>query len=228
MDLARRVELIKLDSAALADAAGTDLHAPVPSCPEWDLAGLVRHVLQVHRSWGRIVGERIMEESSWSEDPLPPDDEVVAEFRANAIQFADLLGATDPAQPCWTWGPEQNAGFVQRFQVQEAALHRWDAENAVGEPRPIAADGAADSIEQVSHLLPLIGAGMPSAYEVVATDAPLEITLTPEPTLPVAGRLRGTASDLLLVGWKRLPLDAVDVTGDRDAIAAAIDAIFTD
>jgi uncharacterized protein (TIGR03083 family) len=227
VDLARRVDLIKADSAALADAADQDLAARIPSCPDWSMADLVRHLLQVHRSWGRIVSEGIME-PSWSEAPLPENDTVVAEFRANAIWLADVLGATDPATPCWTWGPEQNAGFVQHFQVQEAALHRWDAESAVGIPRPIATDGAADALELDNDLLPLVAKDVPAAFTVVATDAPFEITMTPSPELPVAGSLRGTASDLLLVFWKRLPLDTVDVTGDPTAVAAAIASIDID
>ena len=171
MDLARRVELIKLDSAALADAADTDLRVRIPTCPEWDMAALVRHILQVHRSWCLIVDEGRMA-PDWSEAPMPPDAELVAEFRTNAIRFADVLGATDPAKQCWTWGPEQNAGFVQRFQVQEVALHRRDAEQAVGKAEPIAADGAADAIELVNLLLPAAAPGMRSAFRVTATDAP--------------------------------------------------------
>lgn len=227
MELVRRVELIKLDSAALADAAEADLTSPIPSCPGWTMADLVRHVLQVHRSWGRIVGEGLME-PKWSEAPMPPDDQLVAEFRANAIRFADVIGATEPDKPCWTWGPTQDAAFVQRFQVQEVALHRYDAEAAVGTPGPIAADGAADAIELDNQLLPDAAAGATSAFTVIATDAPLEITMTAKPDLPVAGTLRGGASDLLLVFWKRLPLDAVDVTGDREAIADAIAAVDID
>jgi uncharacterized protein (TIGR03083 family) len=227
VDLARRVELITLDSAALADAAGTDLRVRIPACPEWDMAALVRHILQVHRSWCLIVDEGRME-PDWSEAPMPPDDELVAGFRADAIRFAAVLGATDPAKPCWTWGPEQNAGFVQRFQVQEAALHRRDAEQAVGNARPIAADGAADAIELVNLLLPAAAPGLRSAFGVTATDAPLDVTMGSAPDLPVVGALRGGASDLLLVLWKRLPLDAVEATGDVDLIAAAIAAIDID
>ena len=81
------------------------------------MADLVRHVLQVHRSWGRIVAEGITE-PDWSEEPLPGDDDLLAAFRANAARFTDVLAAIDSEKPCWTWGPEQNAGFVQRFQVR--------------------------------------------------------------------------------------------------------------
>lgn len=227
MDLARRVDLVKLDSTALADAADRDLGAVIPTCPDWVMADLVRHVLRVHRSWCHIVDAGLLE-PDWSEPQFPPDDDLVAELRETAFRFADVLGATDPAKPCWTWGPEQNAGFVQRFQVQEAALHRWDAERAVGAPGPIAADGAADALALVSRLLPANATAAPVAFEVIATDAPLSVTMSASPELPVVGALRGTASDLLLVGWKRLPIEAVEATGDVDGIAAAIAAIDID
>jgi hypothetical protein len=52
MDLARRVDLIRADRADAADRA---LTAPITSCPERVMAGHVRHILQVHRSWGRTI-----------------------------------------------------------------------------------------------------------------------------------------------------------------------------
>ncbi len=197
MDLSRRVELITTDSQLLAAAAGRDLTARVPSCPGWSTADLVRHVLEVHRSWSRIVADG-RTEPDWRDEPVPNDADLVRELLAGALRFADVLGRTDPEQPCWTWGPEQNAGFVQRFQVQEAALHRWDAEQAVGTPAPI------------------------------TTDTPVDVTLRPNPDTAVVGARRGTASDLLLVYWRRLPLDTVDVSGDGAAIAATIGAADLD
>ncbi len=227
MHLARRVELITTDSNALADAAARDLTAPIPSCPDWVMADLVRHIFAVHESWCRIVAEGLAE-PDWPEHSFPPDDELVEAFRAHAEHFAEVLGATDPEAPCWTWGPEQNAGFVQRFQVQEAALHRWDAESAVGTAGPIAADGAADAIELDNALLPAAAPGAQAAFEVITTDTPFSTTISARPDLPVVGSLQGTAGDLLLVLWKRLPVTAVTTTGDADAIAQAIAAINID
>jgi uncharacterized protein (TIGR03083 family) len=227
MDLRRRVELIEADSRALAAAASRDLDARITCCPDWSMADLVRHVLQVQRSWGRIVDEGITE-PDWSEEPLPDDADLVPTFVENAERFAAILGRADPARPCWTWGPEQNAGFVQRFQVQEAALHRWDAEEAVGIPTPIATDGAADSLGQLVGIMPIAAPRAASAYSLVATDAPVDVTLRPNRDAPVAGTLRGPAADLLLVYWRRIPLDAVEVTGDADAVATAIMAAELD
>jgi uncharacterized protein (TIGR03083 family) len=227
VDLSRRVELIETDSRALAAAAERDLTARITCCPDWSMADLVRHVLQVHRSWCRIV-EAGATEPEWSDDPLPDDDHVVTAFLESAGRFAEVLARTDPDAPCWTWGPEQNAGFVQRFQVQEAALHRWDAEDAVGTPAPIATDGAADSLAQLEGIMPIAAPGAPSAYALIATDAPVDVTLRPNPDATVLGTLRGRASDLLLVYWRRIPVDAVEVTGDAAALRAAIAAADLD
>ena len=62
----------------------------------------------------------------------------------------------------------------------------------------------------------------------MTTDTPFGMTISASPDLPVVGSLRGTASDVLLVLWKRLPLGSVEVTGDAKAIAAAIAAIDID
>jgi uncharacterized protein (TIGR03083 family) len=221
LDLARRVQLIRGDSEALGAAARHDLFVRVPSCPDWSMADLVRHVFQVHRSWARIVGEQIME-PDWVDAPYPPDAELVDSFVANAHHMADVFAATDPASPCWTWGPEANAGFVQRFQVQEVALHRWDAENAVGPPDAIAADGAADSLDQLVGILPMVTKSAPGSFRVEATDADVAVTMFDGKP---AGTLRGSASDLLLVVWKRVPLSTVTVDGDEAAIQASLHAV---
>jgi uncharacterized protein (TIGR03083 family) len=227
VDLSRRVELIATDSRALAAAAEHDLSARITFCPDWSMADLVRHVLQVHRSWCRIVEEGITE-PAWSEEPLPGDDDVLPVFLASAARFAAVLGATDPEKPCWTWGPEQNAGFVQRFQVQEAALHRWDAQQAVGAPDPIATDGAADSLVQLEGIMPLAAPDATAGFTLQATDAPVDVTLRPNPDATIVGALRGTASDLLLAYWRRVPVESLEVTGDAAAVTAAIAAADLD
>jgi uncharacterized protein (TIGR03083 family) len=226
MELARRVASIRADSDALADAAGGDLTVPIPSCPEWTMADLVRHVFQVQRSWYRIVDEQIMT-PDFVDAPFPDDERLVDAFRDGAHRFANLLARTDPDTPCWTWGTSQTAGFVQRFQVQEAALHRWDAQQAVGGARPLETEGAADAIVLYADLLPMALASPQCAFDIEVVDDPSGPRVVPmlhAPGRPVAGTLRGGASDLLLVLWKRRPVASVETDGDADAIAATLDA----
>ena len=54
----------------------------------------------------------------------------VAAGREQADRLVKVLAAADPEASCWTWAvTQQNAGFVLRHQVQEAAVHHWDAMN---------------------------------------------------------------------------------------------------
>ncbi|MFI9597024.1 maleylpyruvate isomerase N-terminal domain-containing protein [Nonomuraea sp. NPDC052265] len=47
------------------------------------------------------------------------------------------FAAASPDDPAWTWSREQTVGFWRRMQAIEAAVHRWDAENAIGPAAPI-------------------------------------------------------------------------------------------
>ena len=82
------------------------------------------------------------------ETPHPPDDELIAALRPNSERLVEILRAADPATPCWTWSTQHKVGFVQRHQVQEAAVHRWDAQNAAGAAQPIHSAAAIDAIEE--------------------------------------------------------------------------------
>ena len=224
MDLSRRTALIRSDSIALATAARrAGLDTAVPSCPGWTVRDLLAHIWRVHRFWHATIEEGRSEPIEVDE-PDPPDDDLIDAFADSAVRFIDLLAATDPGKPCWTWGNDQNAGFVQRFQVQEAALHRWDAENAAGTPGPLAPDGAADSIEMLAEMLPEWYASPPASYSVEATDAPMTASFFAGTGAPPAGTLRGPAGDLLLVLWRRLPLETVEVDGDIAVIRNTLEA----
>src|SRR3712207_1775237 len=56
-------------------------------------------------------------------------------------------------QPVWTWSPERTTGFWLRMQTIEAAVHRWDAENAIGAGQPIDAELAADAVGQTFQVM---------------------------------------------------------------------------
>lgn len=224
MRLALRTELIVRETEALAEAARQDLDAPVPTCPGWTMHDLARHVVDLHRFWGHVVAHRLMH----PEEPggeLPPDEYLLEEMVEGARRFAAVLESTDASTPCWTWAPQQNAGFVARFHVQEAAIHRWDGEAAVGTPAPIAASIASDALALLASIWSTLAPEAPSAFRVDAVDTPLVVELRTAREQSLTGTLRGTASELLLVVWRRLPLRAVHVDGDLQAVGAALGAL---
>jgi uncharacterized protein (TIGR03083 family) len=214
------------DTEALAAVVEQGLAPTVPACPGWTVGDLAFHVGAVHRFWTRIVAEQLQEPPEWT--PVhPPDEELAGWLRDGVAPLVEAVERTDPATPIWTWSLRRDAGFVPRRMAQETAVHRWDGEAAVGTPRPIDARLAVDGIEELLELVMPFGAagydGPPIDAHLHSTDIHGEWvvhvddgTLTVERThakQPVA--IRGTASDLLLLLWRRVPLDAVEVFGDE-------------
>lgn len=126
------LDAIERHTRGLAVVAETDLAARIEHCPEWSMADLVWHLTGVHRFWEHIARERPSEAPELPEVPRPADEELVPGLLAGMETLGATLRAADQDAPCWTWGLEENVRFITRHQVQEAAVHHWDALNAVG------------------------------------------------------------------------------------------------
>src|SRR5258708_14679634 len=111
MDVAEHIDALRREGGMLAAAAArTDLDAPVPTCPDWRLRDLLRHVGGVHRWAAWNVGHpspdpvpaeqeaRLM--SSW-----PPDVGLVDWFRDGHAALVDTLQAAPPDVACWSFLP---------------------------------------------------------------------------------------------------------------------------
>jgi uncharacterized protein (TIGR03083 family) len=149
--------LVQIDaqSQALADAAQQNLDANVEHCPGWTVRDLVQHVREVQWFWALIAERRLQKPPSGKGEladlrPTPlPDDELVPAFQAGVRHLVEVLDDADPAEPVWTWAPaRQNIGFILRHQVQEAAIHRWDAEHAAGRDVALDTRMSVDAIEE--------------------------------------------------------------------------------
>jgi len=139
-----------------------------------------------------------------------PDDAIRRESAAVARIAADA--------PPW-WGPPATAGAVARHQVQEAAVHRWDAESAAGDPNPIDADAAADAVAE--FLAVSLGDALDELQgSVTLTASDTGATWTVGRDGGPAVDIVGTASDLLLVLYRRVDDGAVTVEGDAELGAA--------
>ncbi|HET9139427.1 maleylpyruvate isomerase family mycothiol-dependent enzyme [Actinophytocola sp.] len=238
---------------AAARRAGELDRAPiVPSCPGWSVADLVLHLGGVHRLIAAVVRDRITSPPNLSGVSLPrqegwpdPNDapnlvplpaSLVDWFAAGAEALVTTLRETAPGEQVWTWSAEQNVGFWQRMQAIEAAVHRWDAENAVGTPAPVDPELAADAVAQTFQVMAPArrawrgappGSGERLAFRqtdgadrwVVHFDG-THVRLD-DGAAPV--ELAGSASDLMLFLWQRTGTDRLTVTGD----AALADRYFT-
>ena len=137
------LELITDRSTALRDAvvAAGDMEARVPGCPDWALRDLVTHVSEVQRSWAQVVRAGNTE-VEWIEDgpPETATPSALLDWSAEATRLlTDALLDVGPHPACQTWwelsdAPE-HSGAVARHQVQEAAVHAYDAQSAAGDPQ---------------------------------------------------------------------------------------------
>jgi uncharacterized protein (TIGR03083 family) len=221
--------------ARFADAAAEAVlargwAAPVPACPGWSLADLVWHLAEVQHFWAWVVRTRAQDPSAYQEPVRHPDDELLGYMTARSAELETALTGADPAERVWTWAPRKDIGFVLRRQLQEATVHAVDVEQVLGDVQPVPPSVGLDGIDEwLEVIVPgVLPDGPPEGAQPVvlhAVDADAERTLFPgTKPFPVA-TLTGSAGDLLLAVWRRLPLDAVTVDGDTTQAAAMIDLI---
>jgi uncharacterized protein (TIGR03083 family) len=205
-------------------------HARVPGCPDWRLNDLVWHLSEVQHFWAWVVKTRAPDPSTYVEPARRPDDELLGFLAAQNAELETVLAGADPAARVWTWAPQQNVAFVLRRQAQEATVHTVDVEQVLGDVRPIPADVGLDGLDEwLEVVVPGVLPGGPpeDAHPVVlhAVDADAERTLFPDTRpFPIAA-LTGTAGDLLLAVWRRVPLEVLTVDGDPLQAAAMIDFV---
>jgi len=246
MDRASYLASIKVDTDLLISTGAQALDRPVPTCPGWTCERLVGHIGRVHR-WtaGWLTA------GAGGEVERAPAGAAVADWaRAGLAELLDALAAAgdndDPDAPVSTWAGEQPAIFWPRRMAVEVALHRFDAEAAVGRTTPVATALAVDGVDELfTVLLPWRGtAGLGDGGETVhlhATDPGVDdvgggewlITLGHERLEVERSHAKGdvavraTASDLLLLLWNRRNLDDIEdpdstprfgVFGDRSLL----------
>jgi uncharacterized protein (TIGR03083 family) len=230
---ALRTTNARMDDAAAGAVLDHGWSAPVPGCPDWRLADLVRHVAEVQHFWAWVVRTRAPDPAGYPEPRRHPEDELLGWLDAQHAALETALADADPAERVWTWAPQQDVAFVRRRQAQEATVHRVDAEQTLGQVSPISAEVGLDGLDEwLEVMVPgALPAGPPAGAEPVvfhAVDADAERTLfAGTSSLPVA-TLTGPAGDLLLAAWRRVPLDTVTVDGDADRAAALLAAVSLD
>ena len=243
------LDVLHHESTALLAAARTaDPAAPVPGCPGWTTTDLVWHIGVVHDFWGHIVRERSTAPDAYDYPPranngasTPTAFEAVHTFASErAAEMHRVLSDADLATPVWTSTPQQDIAFVLRRMAHETAAHRVDAEHASGRDHRIDAALAADGIDEfLAYFLPRVNDDAPAldgSVHVHCTDEGVAdghgewtvrtgddgaYIVTRDHTKADAA-LRGEAHDLLMALWRRAPLDAVTVFGDRQLAEAFI------
>jgi len=217
----------------------------VPSCPDWTVGELVRHLgafyLRIRRHAGVTPAAEPWPAIAVPDDaPAAGDEAVLTWFREQLTGAEKHLESLDPDTPTYNWAPQARvASFWHRRAAHETAVHRWDAQLAIRLPEPIETKLAGDTVAEA--LDTFLAAGRhrtgPPAFGLVqltATDLGVHwfvrlrgtgVSLLDTDRLdeeqPRAGAT-GTASDLALALWGRVPFTVGETSGDPDLLAALI------
>jgi len=227
------ITAVERESRDLAGAAEGHLDAEVVSCPGWSVRDLVVHTGEVHRFWTEVVDKRLQttkEVNDLDYEETPGNDDPVAWFTLGSKRLAQVLREAEPETAVWSWSRQKDVAFVHRRMAQETAVHRWDAQKAARAPRPIEPSLAADGIDEFFfiHLpvedAPLEGSGETIHFHQSDGDGEWLAHLTPSGVEVSSGHAkgeaaaRGTASDLLLLLWRRLPGSDIETFGNRELL----------
>lgn len=132
--------------AALLETASLDV--PVPACPGWDVLRLAEHTGRIHR-WARFCVENGRPPTDGDAQESFEPDAAAEWLRAGARELARVLRDIDPQAPSWHPFPvDRIAAVWPRRQAHETAIHRWDAERAIGIDARLDPDLASDGIDE--------------------------------------------------------------------------------
>jgi len=237
MKISEHIDSLKREGQLLAAAAiRTELDTPIPTCPDWRMRDLVRHIGGVHRWATGYVGDRRTE--AWDVDlddivgTWPADPDLIDWFREGHARLVHTLASAPPDLDCLTFldAPSPLAMWARR-QAHETAMHRVDAESPGGTITKFHPEFAADGVDELlSCFITRPGRGpkvsSPCSIQVHATDTGddwhiqigLEDVVTLRLSSPADCTITGVAGDLYLLLWNRRNDADISVDGDLDLL----------
>ncbi|WP_426570911.1 maleylpyruvate isomerase N-terminal domain-containing protein [Aquihabitans sp. McL0605] len=253
MEPARHLEILRAETSLLAAVPADVLGAVVPSMDDWTVERIVRHVGKVHQ-WCNGAIQLRPDQSMEDIAPtpgLPKGPDCLPAYAETVAELLATFESLDPTAARPTFLGPGSVGWWLRRQAQEVSIHRTDAHDAIHAiggpaPTPIAADGAADGIDEWARFFlavrwaQRIGTLPPQlagrTLHIHGTDDPAPadgaewlLTFTGDGIEVEAthakgdAALRGPAADLLLALWRRRPLSSLDVVGDAAFAAELLD-----
>jgi len=240
MKINEHIDALQREGKLLAAAAKrTELDAQIPTCPDWRMRDLVRHVGGVHRWATGYVGDRRTE--MWEVDlddivgTWPTDLDLIDWFREGYTKLVYTLASAPLNLDCFTFLVAKSPlAMWARRQAHETAMHRVDAESpgsTITEFQPaFAADGVDELLscfmtQPHPRRAPKINS--PRSVHVHATDTGDDwyIEINPEAVVtsrrdgPADCTITAAAGDLYLLLWNRRNDAGISVEGDRDLLA---------
>ena len=245
LDLTQQLEAITIEGNRFWDAieAAADLQARVPSCPDWDIDDLARHLLGVHAGWTDLVEHPSDDPTQAFGTSVPGADlasdkaALVPLGRETLHRMVDVFGVGRPA------ATDMDLGRATGRRVHHAppsargggaSVGRADRERRIRRSDRTRGRGRFD--RRVPHARPArVARKVPlrclGSVHLHCTDVDGEWFVHPDGRVePIHAKgdvaLRGGASDLLLAVYGRVPLDQLDVIGDRAVAQAFLSVHF--
>jgi uncharacterized protein (TIGR03083 family) len=144
------------DAERFATAADTGpLDAEIVSCPGWTLVHLAEHLGQIHR-WANFCAVNARPPSADEAAALESFDptRVGNWYRDCVAELMATLETLEPDAPTWHPFPVERVARVwPRRQAHETAMHRWDAERAIGVDAVLDPELASDGIDEYFEIV---------------------------------------------------------------------------
>jgi uncharacterized protein (TIGR03083 family) len=233
-------------TADVAGRVGPDVE--ITGCPGWTMADLVAHVAPTLHGWyaynlTRSVDEHDSAAAFASAPPTPTGhDDRIHYLREGGAAFLARASEVDLDAPTWGFGSAAPARLWLLRAATEMAVHCWDAELAANDVQRVTPDRAATAVEETmrymypalvhlgavaperfrTHVVPMdpIGVRIADAgtsIRLANDDGEIVVTLT---TALPATVVTGAGHDVMLYQWGRIPIDQVNVSGDRELVEA--------
>jgi uncharacterized protein (TIGR03083 family) len=222
--------VLRREGEAFADSVATAMEKTIASCEPWLGTDLLWHMTEVHYFWKFIVETHAMNPDGYVPRSKPADNDLLTEYRTGLIELINALSSIDPSRTCWTWAGIHDVAWVIRRMAHETAVHAWDSHRAAGNTAEIDAVLASDGIDEFVHVM-LMNDGregegtLSGSVHIHCTDVSGEWLIIPtESSEIIVTRehakgdcaLRGSAQDLLLALWRRVPMSSIEVIGNAD------------
>ncbi|WP_411104847.1 maleylpyruvate isomerase family mycothiol-dependent enzyme [Streptomyces sp. cmx-4-9] len=230
-------------SAAFRDAvaAAPSLDAEVPSCPGWTLYDLANHLSEGDRFWAHIVRNTTPGDERPGKDGLaaPRERDALISWLADSTeQLLSTLREAGPERGCWAWweplASPHTAAAVARRRVPESLIHTYDAQLASGNPQELPTTEAVDAIEEFLATVCTVTVpwpGEPATMDYHAAEAGswrqtvdaagsrfTRLTAAEAAESKPTAAVYGTASEVALLMYMRIPADSLQTEGDADLL----------
>lgn len=223
------------ESSRIVNTYEHNRSATVPWSDRWTVGTVARHVAGTHHVVAQIIQKRPDADFGlFTGLETPPKDspEFADWFRSGTALLLEQLSTVSPDATCWSWyEPGRRVGWWARRMAFEAVVHRWDAETAQGVESSIAADIAADGVDE---FLDVFVAATRSVHDAPAGPTMsfassdrgdwwwLDLSERGARTVcrdarEASVQVQGPAEQLLLMVWGRQPMSTragVEVSGE--------------